>query len=211
MRHYRCAWARTHRQSHRGHRSRHGSVQCVAFRGKQPPRPLQAPFRSGLSNAPASSWKVDVRAPWARQPESVGAHLAIGAICWWYGNGGAGYTGTGGAQLLDGRFGVSLEFPDAASVAHHGSIVIKNASFARLAAIVDPLQQPKGRLTGSFSYHIPSLAGGRADGPGEATLEEGNIFALPLWPCCPPAGCLDPRGGYHLQRRPHCHQHAGGG
>jgi len=131
-------------------------------------------------SAPAAAWKVDVRAPGRVSLKVLERTWPLEQFAGGMETAGAGYTGTGGAQLLDGKFGVSLDFPDARRAAHHGSIVIQNVSFARLAAIVDPSRKTEGRLTGSFSYAIPTLDPGALTGEGEATLVEGNIFALPL-------------------------------
>ena len=158
-----------------------GTEAFNVLRFEEPaPAAFSGTFSLQHSNAPAALWKVDVRAPGRVSLKVLERTWPLEQFAGGMETTGAGYTGTGGAQLLDGRFGVSLDFPDAASAAHHGSIVIKNVAFSRLAAIMDPAQKPQGRLTGSFSYHIPSLTAGALTGRGEATLEDGNIFALPL-------------------------------
>jgi hypothetical protein len=145
--------------------------------------PAPASFAGTFSLDPAkpqASWKVDVRAPGRVSLKVLDRTWPLEQFAGGLETAGAGFTGAGGARLLDGKFGVSLDFPDAGSVAHQGSIVVRNVSFAQLSAIVDPARKTAGRLTGSFSYNIPNLEPGSLTGNGEATLEDADIFALPL-------------------------------
>ncbi|MDB6070276.1 MAG: hypothetical protein JWL81_1447, partial [Verrucomicrobiales bacterium] len=143
----------------------------AAFSGRFPLGP-----KAGIK----PEWKVDIRAPGRVSLDVLGRRWPLEQFAGSMQDKEGGLSGTGGAQLLDGKFGASLEFPDSRSPAHHGSVVVENVSFARLAAIVDPSHKTEGRLTGSFSYHIPGASAEALTGKGEATLEEANIFALPL-------------------------------
>jgi hypothetical protein len=129
---------------------------------------------------PAAAWKVEVRAPGRVSLKVLERTWPLEQFAGGLETVGKGFAGTGGARLLDGRFGVSLEFPEAGSAAHHGSIVVQNASFGLLTAIADPTRKTEGRLTGSFSYNMPEAQQGTLSGSGEMKLEDGNIFALPL-------------------------------
>lgn len=87
---------------------------------------------------------------------------------------------TSGATLFGGKFGASLQFPDAGKPGHNASIVLDRVSFARLAQVVDPLRKTEGGISGNFSYYMESAQPETLRGTGKASLEEGNIFALPL-------------------------------
>ncbi len=160
--------------------------------------PAPASFAGTFSLDPAkpqASWKVDVRAPGRVSLKVLDRTWPLEQFAGGLETAGAGFTGAGGARLLDGKFGVSLDFPDAGSVAHQGSIVVRNVSFAQLSAIVDPSRKTAGRLTGSFSYNIPNPEPGSLSGKGEATLEDANLFALPLLgPLSPMVDALIPGG-----------------
>ncbi len=143
----------------------------AAFRGRFPLQPA-------AGDAP--SWKVEVRAPGRVSLAVLKRHWPLDQLAGHLETTGKGLSGTVGAQLLDGKFGAVFNVPDARSPAHSGSLVLQNVSFARMAAIVDPARKSEGRLSGSFSWEMPSSGPETLTGKGEATLEEANIFALPL-------------------------------
>lgn len=87
---------------------------------------------------------------------------------------------TSGATLFGGKFGASLQFPDSSKPGHNASIVLDRVSFARLAQVVDPLRKTEGWISGNFSYFMETAHPETIRGTGKASLEEGNIFALPL-------------------------------
>ncbi len=133
-----------------------------------------------LTKGGVPSWQVEVRTPgrvslavlgrtWPLEQFAGNMKAAEGRI-----------SGAGGAQLFGGKFGASLEFPRVGSVEHEGSVVLDNVPFGRLAAVLDPGRKTEGVLTGSFSWQFPEGEGGAVRGHGEAKLEEGNVFALPL-------------------------------
>lgn len=86
----------------------------------------------------------------------------------------------GGATLFGGKFGASMEFPDVGKPGHHASIVLERVSFARLSQIVDPSRKTEGWISGNFSYQMETARPETLRGTGKASLEDGNIFALPL-------------------------------
>ncbi|RYD36674.1 MAG: hypothetical protein EOP86_05385 [Verrucomicrobiaceae bacterium] len=86
----------------------------------------------------------------------------------------------GGATLFGGKFGASMQFPEIGKPTHHASIVLERVSFARLAKIVDPARATEGWISGNFSYDMDTARPETMRGTGNASLENGNIFALPL-------------------------------
>ena len=126
------------------------------------------------------SWKVAVRAPGRVNLDVLGRTWPLDQFAGTLQTEGEGLVGTGGAQLFGGKFGASLDFPKSGSMAHGGSLVLQNVPFGSLAGVLDPSRRTEGRLTGSFSYRIPSPDRGSLEGKGEFKLEEGNLFALPL-------------------------------
>ena len=130
--------------------------------------------------APLPAWQVEVRSPGKVNLTVLGRTWPLEQFAGNMKAEGGRIAGTGGAQLFGGKFGASLEFPQAGSTAHNGSLVLDKVPFGRLAAVMDPARKTEGTLTGNFSWQIPSSHPGSLTGQGEAKLEEGNIFALPL-------------------------------
>ncbi|MES2707531.1 MAG: hypothetical protein V4726_13115 [Verrucomicrobiota bacterium] len=87
---------------------------------------------------------------------------------------------TGGATLFGGKFGASMEFPETSKPAHNASIVLDRVSFARLTRIVDATRKTEGWISGNFSYRMETARPETLSGTGKVSLEDGNIFALPL-------------------------------
>ena len=138
--------------------------------------------------APAA-WQVAVRTPGKVSLDALGRTWPLEQFAGQMTAEGGRIAGTGGAQLFGGKFGASLEFPETGQTAHQGSLILTSVPFGPLAAVLDPARQTEGRLTGSFSWRIPSPDPGSLTGEGQAKLEEGNIFALPL--LGPLSGLLD--------------------
>ena len=136
-----------------------------------------------------ASWQVEVRTPGKVSLAVLGRTWPLEEFAGQMIGGEGRIAGTGGAQLFGGKFGASLEFPSAGSTAHKGSLVLENVPFGLVAAVMDPARKTEGRLSGNFSWQIPSSNPGSLTGRGEAKLEEGNIFALPL--LGPLSGLLD--------------------
>ena len=136
------------------------------------------PLTRGTGASPA--WQVEVRAPGRVDLKVLSRTWPLDQLAGTVKTAGEGFVGTGGAQLFGGKFGASLDFPKAGSMAHGGSLVLQNVPFTSLAEVLDPSRHTEGRLTGSFSYRIPSPDPGSLEGKGEFKLEDGNIFALPL-------------------------------
>ena len=89
-------------------------------------------------------------------------------------------TVTAGGRLFGGRLGAVVEFPDAAQAEHHATIALDRVDFSKLTALFGSDNETGGALTGRFSYQTPDGNGVTIEGSGTASLEEGNIFALPL-------------------------------
>ena len=128
----------------------------------------------------APAWQVEVRTPGRVSLAVLGRTWPLEQFAGSMKAAEDKITGSGGAQLFGGKFGASLEFPQAGSIAHEGSMVLENVPFGRLAAVLDPGLSTEGMLTGSFSWQFPPSGMGTITGKGEAKLVEGNIFALPL-------------------------------
>lgn len=83
--------------------------------------------------------------------------------------------------LFGGRLGAVLEFPDGGRTGRHSATVaLDRIEFGRLTALFGSNDETGGLLTGRFNYETPDGRGATIDGAGAATLEEANIFALPL-------------------------------
>ena len=85
-----------------------------------------------------------------------------------------------GGILYGGRLGAVVEFPDAGKSEHHATVAIDRVDFSKLTALFGSNDETGGALTGRFTYQTPDGNGATIEGSGSATLEEGNIFALPL-------------------------------
>lgn len=83
-------------------------------------------------------------------------------------------------MLYNGRIGAVIDFPDATRPGHNGNVAIERADFAGLTGLFGSKDETGGVLTGKFSWQTPDGSGLTVDGAGTATLEDGNIFALPL-------------------------------
>ena len=179
-----------------------GALATLKFE-EAAPASFDGTFPLSPSGMPAAVWQAEIRAPGRVSLEVLGHTWPLDQFAGRMESTGSRISATGGARLLDGKFGASLEFPDIHRPGHSGSVVLENVSFARLAAVIDPSRHTAGRLTGSFSYQLPSEDPASLGGTGEARLEEGNIFALPLLgPLSPLLGALVPgeNPGYSVAR-----------
>ncbi len=85
-----------------------------------------------------------------------------------------------GGSLLGGRLAATLNFPDQAKGGHSASVNLERVDFSRLTALFGSKDETGGVFSGRFTYQTPDGAGATVEGTGVASLEEANIFALPL-------------------------------
>lgn len=85
-----------------------------------------------------------------------------------------------GGTLFDGRLGARLDFPDQAKAGHSATATLDRVDFSRLTALFGGKDETGGVVSSRFTYQTPDGAGATIEGSGTATLEEANIFALPL-------------------------------
>jgi hypothetical protein len=85
-----------------------------------------------------------------------------------------------GGVLFGGRMGTVVEFPEAAKSGHTATVAIERVDFSSLTGLFGTKDETGGALTGRFTYQTPDGSGPTIEGSGTASLEEGNIFALPL-------------------------------
>jgi len=86
---------------------------------------------------------------------------------------------TGG--LFSGNASANLDFPDMSQPGHSGSATIERVSYNRVRGMfTDTPDSTGGKLTGRMSYQMTGSTGDTIEGSGNASLEDGNIFALPL-------------------------------
>jgi hypothetical protein len=85
------------------------------------------------------------------------------------------------AGLFSGNASASLDFPEMSQPSHAGSVSIERVSYPRVRGMFTSTpDQTGGNLTGRMSYQMTGSTGDSIEGTGNATLEDGNIFALPL-------------------------------
>lgn len=87
---------------------------------------------------------------------------------------------TAGGSLFDGRLATTLDFPDQAKAGHSATVTLDRVDFGRLTALFGSKDETGGVVSSRFTYQTPDGAGTTIEGSGTATLEEANIFALPL-------------------------------
>jgi len=85
-----------------------------------------------------------------------------------------------GGMLFGGRLGAVVELPDAAKSGHHATVALDGVDFSKLTALFGSDDETGGALTARFTWQTPDGSGVTIEGSGTASLEEGNIFALPL-------------------------------
>ncbi len=85
-----------------------------------------------------------------------------------------------GGMLFSGRLGAVIEFPETTKAGHNATVAIDRVDFSKLTALFGSDDETGGSLTGRFTYQTPGGNGVTIDGTGTASLEEANIFALPL-------------------------------
>jgi hypothetical protein len=85
-----------------------------------------------------------------------------------------------GGSLFDGRLAATLDFPDQARGGHSASVTLDRVNFSRLTALFGSKDETGGVISGRFTYETPDGAGPTIEGSGVASLQEANIFALPL-------------------------------
>ncbi|HWB02583.1 MAG TPA: hypothetical protein VG796_06120 [Verrucomicrobiales bacterium] len=85
-----------------------------------------------------------------------------------------------GGMLFGGRMGAAVEFPDAGKSGHSATVAIERVNFSSLTNLFDTKDETGGVLTGRFTYQTPDGSGVTIEGSGSASLEDANIFALPL-------------------------------
>lgn len=86
----------------------------------------------------------------------------------------------GAGFVFNGRLGASIEFPRAGHPAHQGSIVLERASFQRLMELFDAPRDTEGLFSGTFNYGMESGGADSLRGEGDARVEDGDVFAVPL-------------------------------
>ncbi len=89
-------------------------------------------------------------------------------------------TVNGGGTLFGGRVGSALEFPDYTKPGHSATVAFERVDFGRLTGVFGTKDETGGTLSGRFTWQTPDGSGLTIEGSGTASLEEGNIFALPL-------------------------------
>jgi hypothetical protein len=87
---------------------------------------------------------------------------------------------SGVGRLFSGRVDAVLEFPEVATGAHRGTVSLTRVGFGRLSAIMNASTETGGSISAQFAYDMPSLEPTAITGNGTATLEDANIFSLPL-------------------------------
>jgi hypothetical protein len=85
-----------------------------------------------------------------------------------------------GGTLFGGRIGTVLEFVDNAKSGHTGTVAIERVDFSSLTGLFGTRDETGGALTGRFTYQTSDGSSATIEGSGAASLEDGNIFALPL-------------------------------
>ena len=85
-----------------------------------------------------------------------------------------------GGVLFGGHLGTLVELPDAGKSGHRATVEIDGADFSKLTVLFGTDDETGGTLTGRFAYQTPDGSGVTIEGSGTASLEDGNIFALPL-------------------------------
>ena len=85
-----------------------------------------------------------------------------------------------GGLLYSGSIGVALDFPNAQAAAHSGKVVLERSGVARLSAAIGSSTNTGGYLTGKAEWRSTDSHGAGLEANGNVTLEDGNIFALPL-------------------------------
>jgi hypothetical protein len=83
-------------------------------------------------------------------------------------------------ELFGGRLGAVVEFPDILRPEHAASVALDRVNFGQLTALFGSKDRTGGFFTGRISYDTPDGRVSTMDGSGAASLEEGDIFALPL-------------------------------
>ncbi len=83
-------------------------------------------------------------------------------------------------ELFGGRIGSVVEFPDMLQPRHMASVALDRVNFSKLTALFGSEDNTGGFFSGRISYETPDGQVRAMDGNGAASLEEGNIFALPL-------------------------------
>ena len=143
------------------------------------PTTFEGSFPLG-KGAAAAWWKAELKAPGRVSLKALRRSWPLEQFAGQIESKGGQLTGTGEGALLGGKFGATLEFPKLERAGHSGSLVLEKVSFAQLAAVIDPARRSEGLLSGNFSYQISGTDPAALQGRGEARLEEGNLFALPL-------------------------------
>ena len=85
-----------------------------------------------------------------------------------------------GGSLFDGRVAATLEFPNQAKGGHSATVTLDRVNFSRLTALFGSKDETGGVVSSRFTYETPEGNGSTIEGSGAASLEEANIFALPL-------------------------------
>jgi hypothetical protein len=152
----------------------------VRFPNPMPTR-IAGTFATNPANAASNSFVVRVLAPDTTSIVTLGGYdFPFQNIDCTVRAAGPKLSLAASGAIFSGKAVASLDFPDMSQPAHSGAVSIERVSYSRLREIFTSPDQTGGNLTGRIAYQMKGPTADSIEGAGTATLEDGNIFALPL-------------------------------